>query len=416
MAIRALGYLGVFLVLLGLVRPAQAQQPDSEIVIGALLGLSGGFSRPEESPAWTALQLARDDVNTFLTASGSERRVRLIVEDTALEPERARPALARLANRGVRTVVGPQSSTELAAIRDDAAARGIVLLSGDSTAPSLAIPGDNVLRFVPDDRQQAEAIATLMWARGIRVLVTIARGDIYGDELAAATAAAFAARGGTVVQQITYDPEAPDVTRVIGEAATGVATTRATHAASEIGVYLVSFDEAIPLLAAGGADPSLRGTRWFGSDGLAQNAALLRDPAAAAFAEAAGLACPTIGLSDPAKEVWQPLQERARARYGVELEALSFASYDAFWVGSLAALAIGPTSDAAALRRAIHRTADSYFGATGWTRLNAAGDRAGGDYDFGAVSQAEDMPVWERIATYRSVGGRGTLERRNASR
>lgn len=249
---------------------------------------------------------------------------------------------------------------------------------------------------VPGDQQQAETVAERMWSTGLRAIVAIVRGDICGDELAAATAGAFAARGGTIVHQIRYDPDEPHVEDIVREADTWVTGAGGTFTSAAIGVYLVSFDEEIPILAAGQASPALREARWFGSDGLAQNAALLRDPAAAAFADQTGLACPTIGLSAQARPVWERLLVRSWDRFGVEEEALSFASYDAFWVGSLAALATGPADDADALRRAVHRTADSYFGATGWTRPNAAGDRAAGDCDFWAVTQAGAPPAWER--------------------
>ena len=85
---------------------------------------------------------------------------------------------------GIRIVLGPDSSAEVEAVKAYADENGILLISPSSTAISLAIPGDNVFRFVPDDTQQAETIATLMWEDGIRAVIPIWRGDTWGDDLA----------------------------------------------------------------------------------------------------------------------------------------------------------------------------------------------------------------------------------------
>ena len=63
-------------------------------------------------------------------------RVRLFTRDTKLHPDLALQQLKELAARGVRTVIGPQSSAEVRALRDYADRRGILLLSQGSTASS----------------------------------------------------------------------------------------------------------------------------------------------------------------------------------------------------------------------------------------------------------------------------------------
>ena len=86
------------------------------------------------------------------------------------------------AARGVRIVVGPATSAELKEVQDYAYKKGILIISPSSTAPSLAIVGNNVFRFVPDDTHQAQAISRLMWQDGVRVVVPMWRTDIYGND------------------------------------------------------------------------------------------------------------------------------------------------------------------------------------------------------------------------------------------
>src|SRR5262249_3288696 len=93
------------------------------------------------------------------------------------------------------------------------------------------------------------------------------------------------------------------------------------------------------------------------------------------------------------------------ARVAARIEALagrppqvcSLAAYDAVWLAALTAVASGGTADTAAFARVLPRTADNYFGATGWTRLNTAGDRDAADYEVWAVVEAEGGFAWRRI-------------------
>jgi branched-chain amino acid transport system substrate-binding protein len=83
----------------------------------------------------------------------------------------------------VRIVIGPATSAAVKAVKDFADENDVLLISHSSTAPSLAIAGDNLFRFVPEDRQQGEAIAKKMWNDGIPIVVPMWRNDIYGNEL-----------------------------------------------------------------------------------------------------------------------------------------------------------------------------------------------------------------------------------------
>jgi hypothetical protein len=148
------------------------------ILIGALLPLSGTLSSFGES-AEASLRLAVDDVNNQLAKSGSSSRVGLVIEDTKTDPNVAREKLMDLASKGIRIVIGPATSANVAAVKEYADENGILIVSSSSTAPSLAIPNDNVFRFVPDDTYQAEALAKKMWDEGTRVVIPIWRTDVF---------------------------------------------------------------------------------------------------------------------------------------------------------------------------------------------------------------------------------------------
>ena len=60
-------------------------------------------------------------------------------------------------------------------------------------------------RTVPDDTNQAKAVATKLWNDGIKVIIPIYRSDIYGYDLLNFTKTNFENLGGIVQEGIEYD-------------------------------------------------------------------------------------------------------------------------------------------------------------------------------------------------------------------
>jgi hypothetical protein len=58
------------------------------------------------------------------------------------------------------------------------------------------------------------------------------------------------------------------------------------------------------------------------------------------------------------------------------------------------------------LRQAVPLTADHYFGASGWTALNRAGDRDAADYDFWAIKDQDGALGWQRTGHYQGATDR----------
>src|SRR5262245_8324916 len=182
--------------------PASAQgtpPPAPTIPVGALLSLTGTWSSLGlDSQA--ALQIAAQNLNAELARRGVDTRVQLVVADTRLDPDTALQQLQALAQRGIRIVIGPQSSAEVRVLKPYADQNGIVLISQGSTASSLSIAGDNVFRFVPDDTYEAAAMAALLRADGIRTVIPVWRADTGNHDLAASVRQAVQVGGGTVTE------------------------------------------------------------------------------------------------------------------------------------------------------------------------------------------------------------------------
>jgi len=383
------------------------------ITIGALLDLSAGWTTLGRASRVT-LRLARNDANATFRRLGSQYRVRLLIADAAGDTAVALRELRRLARLGARVVIGPQPSSEVAAVRTEAKRLGVLVVSQGSTAHSLAIAGDNVFRLVPDDVREAEALDALLERDGITAIAPIWRADPGNEGLAISLRAEVAARGGTVSSGVPYATENPDFAAALAALRTQVEALQAAAGADKVAVYLAAFDEVVDLFHVAQADPVLSAVAWYGSDGVALSRALIGDEAAATFAADAGYPNPVLGLDDTASPRSEDVVNRAAERLGTAPDAFALAAYDGLRVGvgaSRAAIGRGTPF----LRRAFAVRADGYRGVSGRIVLNEAGDRAFGTYDFWSVCTGAQGPVWTRTVSYLSTAlGVGTIVDRQA--
>jgi branched-chain amino acid transport system substrate-binding protein len=382
--------------------------PLAELTIGAVLDLKSGWTSLGRASRVT-LRLAAADANARLAASGSATRVRLKIVDVRGDPRAAVRALRRLAAQGVRLIIGPQASSEVRAVRAAAERHGIVLISQGSTAHSLAIRGDNVLRFVPDDRREGEALVALLQRDGVDAIVPVWRGDAGNAGLASSVRLHFRRVGGSVADGVRYGASVRDFTSTLDRVRRQVASLQ-SGGASRVAVYLAGFDEVVRLFNAANGDPLLGSLPWYGSDGVALSPRLVAARQAAAFAASVGYPNPILGLDAAAARRSRRLVQRTRARLGRRPDAFALAAYDALQVAVDAAARTGAVDDPARLRRAVVGAAQGYRGVTGNLVLNPAGDRAFGSYDFWSVCTTGASPEWKRTWSYLATRpGRGRI-------
>lgn len=377
---------------------------ENELRIGALLSITGNWNTLGRA-SQAAIEIARDDVNAYLEEHGSSTRVTIEVADTQLSPTLAVTKMTDLAANGATVFIGPQSSAEVAAVKPAADAEGLLVVSQGSTASSLSLADDYIFRLVPDDVREAAALVALLEDDGIKALVPVARDDAGNGGLYTSTRTAFSGAGGSLSAGVRYGTDVTDFTTTIATIRAQVETLRATHADAEVAIYLAAFDEAADILAAAKDDSVLSTVKWYGSDGVVQSAALTANANAAAFASTAGYPNPIFGLDDDAEATWGPVAARIKARSGVDADAFALSAYDAVWLAALAHERDGATASAAAYRTAFTQTAETYSGVTGSTKLDAAGDRDAGNFDFWSIVATGVTFEWKRTAIYKASDG-----------
>ena len=377
---------------------ATAQQNPREIHIGALLSLTGGgASLGATSKA--ALEIAAKRWNA--SKDGNKVKVVLDVENTNLEPEPARAALTRLADRGVRIAIGPQSSSEVAAISEEAATRGVILVSQGSTASSLALPDDNVFRFVPTDRVEARATTDLALGNGATTIVPMWRNDRGNNGLVESLRAAATASGATVTEGVRYETDTTDFSSALADLSSQLEAAVGSAGPNKVAVYLAGFEEVADVFNTARTVTGLNGVRWYGGDGSAQAKALLASGPAtfATSAKVQGYPSPLVALpAGQAKRKAKLLSQISKPKNPAD--AFTLAAYDAFNVAVRTLASTPADADVTTLRTAFATNANGAKGVTGTIQLDAAGDRVSTPYAFWSLCQRGKSPRWIETGTW----------------
>ena len=376
---------------------AYASTDYEEIKLGVLLPITGTLSSLGETGINT-LKIVVKDINNYLHDVNSKYRLKLFIEDTKTNPQEALKKLKLLKEKGIDTIIGPGSSSSTMYLKNYVDENNMLLIGFSSTAPSLSIAGDNIYRLIPDNTKQAEAISEKMWNEGIRVMIPIWRSDVYGNDLVNITKIKFEDLGGIVSDGIKYDPPvghfAASLNRVnyvywgqdLIDLNNKVKQLASQYPLSEIGVYLIAFDEIVPILSQGNSHPILEQVRWYGSETNAKYEKIITNRESSTFALNSNYLAPIYGfnetnnknLEDYLNEYYDSYDEKSFTFIGPYL-------YDSIWVTTLAKVETNNTKDIETLKQALYDISNSYNGITGLTTLDNTGNRIHGIYEFWTV-------------------------------
>ena len=171
--------------------------------LGCLLPLSGAYA-PFGTRALDGIQMAFHD----LQAIQAGLPVRLVVRDTASDPQEAAAAMTALAEARVAGVIGPIASAETAA---EVAQQSRIPIMVLSQREGLTDIGDYVFRYFITSRMQANALAAYAaQTLNFRRFAILYPEEKYGREFRDLFWDAVYREGGRVVALEAYDPQQTD--------------------------------------------------------------------------------------------------------------------------------------------------------------------------------------------------------------
>ncbi len=389
--------------------PSNNENGKKEFVVGAILPFTGSLSSIGKSVK-IALENAENDVNKHFEEMNSSSHFRILMADSKTSPEESLVAIKKLHENGAKIIVGPATSTAVSAVKEYADANSIILLSYSSTSPLLSVEGDNLFRLVPDDTYQGKIIAQRMINDGIRIIVPLWRGDIYGNELYKSTKSNFEKLGGKVEEGINYQPFtgkfATSLHRInflmwnqdLEKLSVIVSEAARKYGVDSVGVYAISFDEITPILIQSPLYEILEKVRWYGSDSIAQNHHITKNVDSAMFAMKTNFSNPLYSISgETAHALEEELEKKLHEVGSITYPAIA---YDSYWIAALSldnnsTLNSDKENLTKSFKELVVETAESFEGMSGQINLNAAGDRIGGNYDFWIVGKDNDTQSYE---------------------
>ncbi|MGD1836067.1 MAG: ABC transporter substrate-binding protein [Nitrososphaeraceae archaeon] len=381
-----------------------------EIPIGVLLPITGTLSSLGES-GYNILKITVKDINNYLNDTNSKYRIKLIIENTNTSPDEALKKIKLLKEQyNINTVIGPASSSELMAVRDYANQNDILVIGFASTSPSLSVPGDNIFRIVPDDTNQAKSMSEKMWNDGIKVIIPIYRSDVYGNDLLNFTKTNFQNLGGLVDEGIKYDPPigqfAASLNRInyvfwgqeLIALNSKVEELSKTFPLNEIGVYVIAFDEIIPILSQANSHPLLEQVSWYGNEATTKYEQIVKNYESSIFAKNSDYISPIYGFNETDNKKLESFIEKYD--HYEEEAPLTFDGpylYDSLWLATLAKIDSNNTQNIKELKKTFISLSNIFTGITGLTSLNDAGDRLEAIYEFWTIQTNENNTRLEWI-------------------
>ncbi len=366
------------------------------VTIGVLDDLTDGLSGEGLKINFTVHQ-AVNDINAYLqnTSWAGKVSFNVAVEDYALDNTKATNIMNTFKSDGIAVTVGPLNSGSAQAILSLADSDQIVMISPSSTSAALAIPNDYLFRTAPTDNVQGMADAAMMWQNGVRYLIQVYRQDTYGSGLANFTAADFKALGGTIVDSVPYDTTttnfAPTLATLNTDWATGVSDAKGNN--NSVAIQMVAFDEGATLLQqASTSYPTLLKTPqpWYGTDGV-EGESVFTNSTIASTIQAVRLPSTVFGYTNSSKT--QVLCTQLFKATSQTCDSYPIGAYDDVWIAALSILECG-SNTGSCIQKVLPSVADNYYGVSGWTELNAAGDRAISDYLIYCITGPASNLAW----------------------
>ena len=156
-----------------------------------------------------AKQMAADEINSAGGING--RPLQLVVEDSKCSAQDAIVAYNKLTDvDDIKIILGTSCSGAMLGVAPLAEADGIILFSGLASNADIADAGDYIFRTQISDLEVGINTGNVLWADGIRRLVTITEETDYAEGVRRNSVAQFEENGGEVVAAERFSSDITD--------------------------------------------------------------------------------------------------------------------------------------------------------------------------------------------------------------
>jgi len=358
------------------------------IKIGYISSTTTGL---ETAPALVQEMMAKD-YNAYAAKLGYDVEFQYLIDDATGQVAVHLEKVQGFKSMDINVFIGGGWSSMASAALSYCNDNDMLMWSASSTSPLLAIADDNLYRMCPDDTIQAPAISRMIQSMGVKYIVCIYRGDAWADGIMNFFEPHFVANGGVILEKIRYAGEATEFANYLQTAEDKLGPAVAQYGVDVCGVEIISFQEAVTLVTQAEDFPVAYSLKWFGSDGTSLTQQFIDD----APTQASHLVIWSTLAAPAETDKFKSLYDRYFVQVSQPFGYYSACSYDIGWVITESMLSAQST-DALDLIPLQMTVSNNNFGSSGWNKLNAAGDRAGSNYQiwgFGDLGEGVQNVVY----------------------
>jgi len=350
-------------------------------------------------------QIMTPDYNAYAAKLGYDVSFKYLIDDATGQAAVHLEKVQGYKSMGISVFIGGEWSSQAQASLSYCNDNDMLMWSDSSTSPLLALPDDNLYRMCPTDLIQAPAIAEMLVSHGIHAIILIQRGDAWADGIYNYLEPAYTDKGGVVLEKIRYAAEATEFSNYLQTAEDKATEAVATYGADHVGVEILSFTEFVVMITQAEDYPTLYSLTWFGSDGTTLSQQACDD----APDQVAHLRIYSTYAAPAESSKFSDLYDRYYAIVSQPYGYYSACSYDIGWVLTESILEAQST-DAMDIIPLQADVAYNNFGASGWNRLDANGDRYGSNYQIWSYHYNGDVVVPYVAGLYDGITGQVTWD------
>ncbi len=344
-------------------------------------------------------EIIEKDVNEYCAKLGYDIVFKFIIKNNKERAGIAIQNLQAFKEMGINIIIGHPWSSHNYVSMTYVNENNMLLFSPSSSSSQLARPGDNLLRMSPDDMAQASIIAEMLRSWGIKAIIIFHTPSDYGIGLYNALEDEFTKRGGVILKRILLrEPWGPNITSYLDEAEVAAREAVARYGSEHVAVQLIGGSEFVRIVKQARNYPILFSLYWFGSHYAAKNKAFIEEcPEESSHLKIfSPLPAPTES------PLYSSLNERYYTLFSEQLDFDMACTYDVAWI-IVRSILEAQTTDIDQLLEVIPAVASMTFGASGWCKLNEAGDRYSANYEIWGYGYVDGEVKYIKYGLYDSM-------------
>jgi branched-chain amino acid transport system substrate-binding protein len=381
--------------------PLKTDPAKAEVKIAVIVSETGAVSEIGKTTR-AGFELAVEDMKAMY--AGISQKVDFVykVVDDQADPVITLNLIKQLhEEEGYNVFFGPNTSTSVKAVKQYADQEGILIISSSSTSSELAVANDNIYRFVPADNLMAKASSRLALYNQLDCVIPVSRNDLASLALTNSLGDYLDTRGITHPATVEYDLSTETATSAVEKIRTAIVSALKTYQSNKIGVFLASFEEYMQLFELFSQEDLFKTVKWYGGDGTFTGL-LLTDPTALQFAKDVSFCVVTLGNNVYNSTEYDALTKRIKEKTNGLMNPYGMTAYDGAVCLIKAIVTSAKNNTIDNLKTEFVAQSNRYYGISGWCKLNAAGDRTDGFYDFYKIKSDGTNDAWSVFYSYES--------------